>query len=498
MRIRSPTSRASINLRFSPFDIAVAALSPYLALHLRSAQVLSSDEMMVAAYCLLSFVFALIAFSIFRIEGTIPRYISVDDALNIGKAVLLADLMTGIVLFTFTRLDGIPRSVPTIHALILGAGLVGARGLARFLDRRRDGASRPRPATGEHAILVGLNDQSVFWIKYLDACVPGRHRIVGLLDPEPRWIGRSVHGVRVFGPPLHLRALIEEFATHGVRIGRVLVSEGSGTLLARELEQIRHVCAERRIELTSLRDLLGDSIATAFSAAATTPTKFDYRTDVKASTYFRRKGRIEFVVAMALLVVLSPLWLFAALLAFLDVGSPTLFWQQRIGLHGRDFQLYKIRTLRPAFDRHGGKIREEQRLSWIGRLLRHSRLDELPQLLNVLVGDMSLVGPRPLLAEDQPADCSVRLMVRPGITGWAQVNGGALLSPEEKNQLDVWYVRNASLWLDLRIIAMTLGSLLRGDQRSDKLLAASRGERAGREAAITLESGAPVAPGLGD
>jgi lipopolysaccharide/colanic/teichoic acid biosynthesis glycosyltransferase len=95
--------------------------------------------------------------------------------------------------------------------------------------------------------------------------------------------------------------------------------------------------------------------------------------------------------------------------------------------------------------------------------LRKYRLDELPQLLNVLVGDMSLIGPRPLLPHDQPSDSTVRLMVRPGMTGWAQVNGGKLITPEEKNALDEWYVRNASLWIDLKIIAKTMLFMISGE-----------------------------------
>src|SRR6185312_13198021 len=105
---------------------------------------------------------------------------------------------------------------------------------------------------------------------------------------------------------------------------------------------------------------------------------------------------------------------------------------------------------------------------------RKLRLDELPQLLNVLVGDMAFIGPRPLLPQDQPQSASVRLMVRPGITGWAQVNGGTLLNPEEKGLLDEWYIRNASLWLDLRIVLMTLRSFVVGDRKSEQALERAR------------------------
>jgi len=178
-----------------------------------------------------------------------------------------------------------------------------------------------------------------------------------------------------------------------------------------------------------------------------------------------------------------PLLILAACIVFLDVGWPVLFWQLRTGEGGRELQIYKFRTLRAPFNRRGQRIPDEQRLSWIGRLLRQTRIDELPQLLNVLVGDMSLIGPRPLLARDQPANSAVRLMVRPGITGWAQVNGGTSLSSTEKAALDIWYIRNGSVWLDLRIICMTVLILLKGERRSEHALAQAQcmqGEPFGR------------------
>jgi lipopolysaccharide/colanic/teichoic acid biosynthesis glycosyltransferase len=187
--------------------------------------------------------------------------------------------------------------------------------------------------------------------------------------------------------------------------------------------------------------------------------------------YFRWKPILDFFVALILLVSLLPLWILVLLLALIDVGPPVLFWQRRTGMNGRHFLLHKIRTLRSLFDWEGQRVPEEQRLSWFGHVLRTTRLDELPQLLNVLVGDMSLIGPRPLLLEHQPSPSSVRLMVRPGITGWAQVHGGALLSPTEKEILDEWYIRHASLWLDFRIGALTVLSLVKGDRRSQPALA---------------------------
>ena len=180
--------------------------------------------------------------------------------------------------------------------------------------------------------------------------------------------------------------------------------------------------------------------------------------------YFKLKRVIDVIASAALLVALLPLAMIATCLVLSDVGIPVLFWQQRIGLHGRKFLLYKFRTYHAPFDKNGVKTPEECRLSKLGRAIRAGRLDEIPQLLNVLVGDMSLIGPRPLLPVDQPSDPRLRLSVRPGITGWAQINGGTFVTPAEKDALDVWYVRHASLWLDLKIAVSTALFALCGER----------------------------------
>jgi lipopolysaccharide/colanic/teichoic acid biosynthesis glycosyltransferase len=187
--------------------------------------------------------------------------------------------------------------------------------------------------------------------------------------------------------------------------------------------------------------------------------------------YFKLKRLVDFFVALLGTIVLLPAFLVLSALVLIDVGSPVMFWQQRLGHGGRNFLLYKFRTLRSPFDWRGNPVPEEERLSWIGHLIRKSRLDELPQLFNVLVGDMSLIGPRPLLPTDQPSNPTVRLSVRPGITGWAQVNGGNLVSTAEKCALDEWYLRHASPWLDLTILWLTLRFLFTGERRSELAVA---------------------------
>ena len=175
------------------------------------------------------------------------------------------------------------------------------------------------------------------------------------------------------------------------------------------------------------------------------------------------KRLLDLVVALAGLLVLLPLLLLLALLVFLFLGGPVLFRQQRPGLHGISFEMVKFRTMRHAVDRNGHPLPDRERMTRLGRLLRSSSLDELPELWNVLKGDMSLVGPRPLLMEYLPLyneQQAMRHHVRPGITGWAQVNGRNAISWEEKFELDCWYVEHQSMWLDIKILWMTLVSVL--------------------------------------
>lgn len=168
----------------------------------------------------------------------------------------------------------------------------------------------------------------------------------------------------------------------------------------------------------------------------------------------------QFDVSATLLafVLFWPLLLCIAVFARVTLGKPVLFRQQRPGLHGKPFMMYKFRTMLDARDKQGNLQPDDLRLTRFGRFLRSTSLDELPELYNVLKGEMSLVGPRPLLMEYLPlytSEQARRHDVRPGITGWAQVNGRNAISWEEKFKLDVWYVDNQSVWLDMKILWLT-------------------------------------------
>lgn len=171
------------------------------------------------------------------------------------------------------------------------------------------------------------------------------------------------------------------------------------------------------------------------------------------------KRAIDIVCSGIGLIVLSPILVITAILIRKNLGSPIFFTQDRIGKDGKVFKMIKFRTMLDATDKYGNQLPDEERLTSFGKLLRSTSIDELPELVNVFLGDMSLVGPRPLLVEYKELYSKEqwrRHEVRPGITGWAQINGRNNISWNEKFKLDVWYVDNESLFIDIKIILATI------------------------------------------
>ena len=176
------------------------------------------------------------------------------------------------------------------------------------------------------------------------------------------------------------------------------------------------------------------------------------------------KRLLDIILASLILIVLSPLMLIISILVAIQHGFPILFRQKRPGLNGEIFTIYKFRTMRDLFDEQGNPLPDSQRLTKLGRFLRSTSLDELPELFNIIKGEMSLVGPRPLLIAYLPLynkKQARRHEVLPGLTGWAQVHGRNVLTWEEKFELDVWYVDHWTLWLDFKIIGKTIIKVLR-------------------------------------
>lgn len=178
------------------------------------------------------------------------------------------------------------------------------------------------------------------------------------------------------------------------------------------------------------------------------------------------KRLLDIIIASIALILLSPLYFYVAHKVKKNLGSPVLFRQVRPGLHGKPFEMIKFRSMKDAVDAQGNLLPDSERLTPFGKMLRSSSLDEMPELWNVIKGDMSIVGPRPLLMEYLPLynqEQAKRHLVRPGMTGHAQVNGRNAISWEEKFKLDTWYVENQSVWLDFKIMLKTVKKVLAKD-----------------------------------
>lgn len=178
------------------------------------------------------------------------------------------------------------------------------------------------------------------------------------------------------------------------------------------------------------------------------------------------KRLLDIIIASIALILLSPLYFYVAHKVKKNLGSPVLFRQVRPGLHGKPFEMIKFRSMKDAVDAQGNPLPDSERLTPFGKMLRSTSLDEMPELWNVIKGDMSIVGPRPLLMEYLPLynqEQAKRHDVRPGMTGHAQVNGRNAISWEEKFKLDTWYVENQSVWLDFKIMLKTVKKVLAKD-----------------------------------
>jgi lipopolysaccharide/colanic/teichoic acid biosynthesis glycosyltransferase len=397
-----------------------------------------------------------------------------------GAAILI---VTAAVVFGFlsNRLNGVARSLPVIQAGLLVFGLVSVRVLARVRhDRRRFGpkVSRFAPCASqpsETILLVGVNRISELYLRSLAEFGDGRVRVAGLLDPKERHTGRFVHEHRVLGGPEAIDSILRDLEVHGIVITRIVIAVAFDTLSPAARNALLGVEKHSGVELQLFAENIGivdrsdrrrepsDQVVIRENTATFWIEPREYET-LSGRPYWRLKRAIDLAGSMCALALLAPIMLLVGILVAFDIGLPIIFWQQRPGASGRPFRLLKFRTMGSSHDRDGRRIADAERLSLVGHVLRRYRLDELLQLFNVLKGEMSFVGPRPLLPKDQFPALAARLAVRPGLTGWAQIKGGRDLTPSDKAALDVWYVRNGSLWVDLAIVAGTLRMILIGER----------------------------------
>jgi lipopolysaccharide/colanic/teichoic acid biosynthesis glycosyltransferase len=460
------------SLRWLLFDLFLIALATVAAAVTRdNFEIVGPRLIALVPYLVITVSVAGFVFPIFGTSRSLWQFTSMRDGLRLVAATIAIVLGAVALGFLVNRLDGVARTLPMIQGLLIVSFLVGARVLTRVSHDRRVRSAPMHHGDGVETVLViGLNKLAELYLQCLAELDTGRVRIAGLLGDEGR-VGFSVHAHPVLGTPEQVASTLRRLETHGVFVDRILVAIPRDDLSLVVQNALSHIQETTTICLEYLVERMGIQPAPPGPAVAKPTPKQTVSSTVAAINltfeqlpYYRVKRAIDLIGSAGLMIILAPLFLLVGPLVAADVGLPMVFWQQRPGMRGRPFKLYKFRTMADAHDSDGRRKSDHERVSAIGSFLRRSRLDELPQLLNILKGEMSFVGPRPLLPVDQPIDSRSRLLVRPGLTGWAQIKGGRQISPADKAALDVWYVRNMSAALDVEILLGTVPMLLFGEQ----------------------------------
>jgi lipopolysaccharide/colanic/teichoic acid biosynthesis glycosyltransferase len=442
-------------------------------------------------YIFISVGCALVVIFVAGLDRTPWRYSSVADHLQVILLTVLTILLALVLTFALNRLQPIARSLPVFQGGLVVSFLVAARSAARYWHTRQihvNGINNGQPH--ETVLIMGVNTIAELFLMSVKEFASQQIQVIGIVAEEASMRGRAILQKPVLGTVEELQDILQSLDIHGVAVDRIVVTSPADRLAPSTLENLSQVETSSAIIVQFLSERLGFGVVdespsdlsrhgqngvSGQNAIARLETAIDEdHAESKTQSFCHSKRIVDVFGAFSLMFVLSPVLALVSFIVALDVGFPVIFWQQRPGLHRRAFRLYKFRTMRAAHDKQGNRIPDDQRSSAVGRILRRTRLDELPQLYNVLVGDMALVGPRPLLPRDQFAGYALRLSVRPGITGWAQVNGGRIISPSDKLILDVWYVKNASFVLDLKIVLRTVSMILFGDRINTAAVAQAR------------------------
>ncbi|WP_161491332.1 sugar transferase [Bradyrhizobium neotropicale] len=471
------------SLRILLADLALVSFALVASSILRENLEFSSDHLLaLIPYGLLTISTAAIVLPLSGVTTAVWRYSSPQNYRDIVTAVVAIVAGAAVLTFIANRLEGVPRALPLLQALITITLMIGARIASRLWHMRRSPRDWQQDVivpTAESVLLVGLNELAELYLHSITRYARDRVRVVGLLDSQARR-GLSLLSHRVLGTPEDVADVVRTLEVHGVVITRVVLAVPLRELSTQAREALFALEASNAIPLEFLDQKIASDrpsreVAHSDSASETRTQTYAFSArsgeGLVGSPYRTVKRLLDIVFAALLLVMLAPIMGLVALVAIMDVGFPVLFWQERPGLGAQPFKVFKFRTMAAAHDAHGRRRLESQRISSIGNVLRRTRLDELPQLISILMGRMSFVGPRPLLPIDQPADYSARLLVRPGLTGWAQIKGGRAISPTDKAALDVWYVRNMSFLLDIKIIIGTIPMILFGEKVENDAIA---------------------------
>ncbi len=449
-----PTS-AQIKLALATFDVILAILAPFVAWLARNFFVgLQAVPAEFLAYAAGAAVTTLIALRLGGVARVDWRFFSYPDARAAFFSLSMGVGAAAVVAFMFDRLDSVPRSLLFLHVFVQFSAYVGVRLLLKRLTSAY-ASSRRKPS---YVLLVGCNQLSYVYARAIESIGNGSLKIAAALTHDPTMVGNRIRGVAIASVFNNIEDVIGRYKIHGVDIRRVVIAANENEISPSTLDRILDVAGRHGLAVTDIH-LLFSEVAGPIGLE----DDFDVSEITLRDAYWGVKRAIDILGAVILLLLLSPSFVLTAVLVAIDVGVPLVFWQERPGRHGKMIRVFKFRTMKDAVGRNGIPIPDGERTSPIGEFLRKTRLDELPQLWNILRGDMSFIGPRPLLFIDQPEEVSQRLAVRPGVSGWAQVNGGKLVTPEEKRALDLWYIAHASLILDMTIVVRTLLVVFRGD-----------------------------------
>jgi lipopolysaccharide/colanic/teichoic acid biosynthesis glycosyltransferase len=464
------------------FDLILIGLATVFARAVRENFEITRESFTgLVPYVLLTLAVAVPVVTVSGLNRTIWRLSTMPDYVRVVIAVVVIVLASLALAFAYNRLDGVARSLPVLQTIVMACALVGVRVLIRLrhaLRKRQRSANSGQPLDHgalEIVLVVGLNRITELYLLSAAEFAADRIRIAGILGNSERHTGRLVQQHKILGAPEEVESVLQDLEVHGVSVDRIVVTSAFEHLSSNarkallEIERTSGIKLELFAEWTKL-----DLPMNTRGRSASSPPSEDGRpafsfsgVDLDALAhrpYWRVKRVIDLAGAACLLVVTGPIALLVAVLVTIDVGWPVVFWQERPGRGGRPFKLYKFRTMATAHDLLGRRLPDAERQTFLGQIIRRTRLDELPQLFNILVGEMSFVGPRPLLPVDQPSAFGARLLVRPGLTGWAQVQGGRKVTASDKAALDVWYVRNASLRLDVTILWRTVLVVIFGER----------------------------------
>lgn len=476
------------------FDLLIIAAATWAALLLRDNLEFSWDRARaIVPYLGFTLVLAVPVLVGARINQSIWRLSGFSDLIKIVVAVV--GIVVGAVALGFIvqRLEGVPRALPLIQCLLAACAMVGVRVVMRVRHSRRQHrqpspvthfASRSEPSERETILIAGMNPITELYLQSLAEFTPERVMVAGILGRSERHTGRLVRQYKVLGTPEHVADVLRDLEIHGVVVDRIVITSAFNRLSEEARSALLHVERNSTIRLDFFAERFqldagagevggrsgsasttGHGVGEAGALTASLSAPLVGPADVRPQgVYWQVKRALDVALAAILLAVLAPVIVAVALIVAVDVGLPVTFWQQRPGRFGQPFRLWKFRSMKAAHDHMGHRISDEQRQSRFGKFMRRTRLDELPQLYNILIGEMSFVGPRPLLQRDQHSDAFARLLVRPGLTGWAQINGGTTVTVEDKMALDLWYMRHANFWLDLRIMSETARIVLLGER----------------------------------